>query len=387
MQHLDHASTRGHRLRRPHLRSTRRRLEPALVALTTVLLTGLIGVGSAIGASEIESVIPETGAQGGAALVPRIPRSTSPTRRTSRPVRAHRRRPSSRSHSRSSRASPHRPANGVQYRTWGYRLPGDDQVISGTPGPIIRARVGDVLRFTLTNPATNSMPHNVDFHAVTGQGGGAADTTVAPGETATIEARLLYPGSSCTTAPPATCRCTSPRACTAASSSTRPTPLPPVDHELYMVQSEFYTVRATDAGPVDTDRAAITDEQPTFVVFNGAGAPSPATTPRTCRSASACASTSSTPASTSTRTSTPSARTGTRSSRRRRCSTRHCAVRRRRSCRPAAARSSSSIGRCPATIVLVDHALSRAFDKGAIGQIVVEGESDPEIFEATQAAG
>ena len=38
------------------------------------------------------------------------------------------------------------------------------------------------------------MPHNVDFHAVTGQGGGAADTTVAPGATAVIEARLLYPG-------------------------------------------------------------------------------------------------------------------------------------------------------------------------------------------------
>ena len=52
--------------------------------------------------------------------------------------------------------------------------------------------MGDVLRFTLTNDGT--MPHNVDFHAVTGQGGGAADTTVAPGETATIEARLLYPG-------------------------------------------------------------------------------------------------------------------------------------------------------------------------------------------------
>ena len=45
------------------------------------------------------------------------------------------------------------------------------------------------------------------------------------------------------------------------------------------------------------------------------------------------------------------------------------------------------VGRCPATIVLVDHALSRAFDKGAIGQIIVEGEPDPEIFEATQTAG
>ena len=38
---------------------------------------------------------------------------------------------------------------------------------------MIRARVGDILRFTLTNHGL--MPHNVDFHAVTGQGGGAKD--------------------------------------------------------------------------------------------------------------------------------------------------------------------------------------------------------------------
>ena len=82
--------------------------------------------------------------------------------------------------------------NGTTYTTWGYRMHGDDQVTTGTPGPIIRARVGDILRFTVSN--TGTMPHNVDFHAVTGQGGGARDTTVAPGQTATIEARLLYPG-------------------------------------------------------------------------------------------------------------------------------------------------------------------------------------------------
>ena len=45
------------------------------------------------------------------------------------------------------------------------------------------------------------------------------------------------------------------------------------------------------------------------------------------------------------------------------------------------------VGRVPSTVVLVDHAISRAFDKGALGQIVVDGEPDPEIFEATQVAG
>jgi plastocyanin len=39
------------------------------------------------------------------------------------------------------------------------------------------------------------------------------------------------------------------------------------------------------------------------------------------------------------------------------------------------------IGQVPSTIVLVDHALSRAVDKGAIGQIVVTGDPNAEIFE------
>ncbi|MCI0543242.1 MAG: multicopper oxidase domain-containing protein [Actinobacteria bacterium] len=87
------------------------------------------------------------------------------------------------------------PVTGVETETWGYRLvDGPDGIVVGTPGPVIRARVGDVLRFTITNPTTSHNPHNVDLHAVTGQGGGAAATTVAPGETKTIEARLLYPG-------------------------------------------------------------------------------------------------------------------------------------------------------------------------------------------------
>ena len=139
------------------------------------------------------------------------------TRCQSRPAR-----PSSTSGSTSSKASRRSIPNGLEYTTWGYRLHGDEAVTSGTPGPIIRARVGDVLRFTITNLPGNSMPHNVDFHAVTGQGGGAADTTVNPGETATIEARLLYPGIFMYHCAAGDVPSTSRRACTAASWSTRP---------------------------------------------------------------------------------------------------------------------------------------------------------------------
>jgi hypothetical protein len=38
------------------------------------------------------------------------------------------------------------------------------------------------------------MPHNIDVHAVYGPGGGAEDTTVTPGETATIRFKAMYPG-------------------------------------------------------------------------------------------------------------------------------------------------------------------------------------------------
>jgi len=39
------------------------------------------------------------------------------------------------------------------------------------PGPFIRVRRGDTVNVTFRNPAGNSMPHNVDFHAVAGPGG------------------------------------------------------------------------------------------------------------------------------------------------------------------------------------------------------------------------
>ena len=45
------------------------------------------------------------------------------------------------------------------------------------------------------------------------------------------------------------------------------------------------------------------------------------------------------------------------------------------------------VGQVPSAIVLVDHALARAFDKGAIGQVIVEGEANPEIFEVIQPSG
>ncbi|MFB6302072.1 MAG: multicopper oxidase domain-containing protein, partial [Haloferacaceae archaeon] len=63
------------------------------------------------------------------------------------------------------------------------------------PGPMIRVRQGDTIDLTFENPDSNAMPHNVDFHAVYGPGGGAEATMTMPGGTARLRFRATYPGA------------------------------------------------------------------------------------------------------------------------------------------------------------------------------------------------
>ncbi|MEO5985459.1 MAG: plastocyanin/azurin family copper-binding protein [Candidatus Limnocylindria bacterium] len=275
------------------------------------------------------------------------------------------------------------PATGVEYETWGYRIGGTD-VVTGTPGPIIRARVGDVLRFTITNLPENTHPHNVDFHAVTGQGGGAADTTVAPGETVTIEARLLYPGIFMYHCAFGDVPLHIAQGMYGGILVDPAEPLPEVEHELYMVQSEYYTTQAA-SGTVTTDRASVTDEAPEFVVFNGAvGSLTGDNAPRM-------------QVGETMRIYFVNAGLNLDSNF-------HAIGSHWDAVYPEGATLNSPIrgsqttlvpagggvvvdliAQVPQTVVLVDHALARAFDKGAIGQIVIEGDANPEIFEAMGA--
>ncbi|MYN13995.1 nitrite reductase, copper-containing [Pusillimonas sp. TS35] len=50
------------------------------------------------------------------------------------------------------------------------------------PGPTMVVHEGDYVELTLINPSSNKMPHNIDFHAATGALGGAKLTEVNPGE-------------------------------------------------------------------------------------------------------------------------------------------------------------------------------------------------------------
>ncbi|MEX2550278.1 MAG: plastocyanin/azurin family copper-binding protein [Nitriliruptoraceae bacterium] len=279
------------------------------------------------------------------------------------------------------------PASGTQHETWGYRVVGgDDQIVVGTPGPVIRARVGDVLRFTVTNPEGNQNPHNVDLHAVTGQGGGAEATTVAPGETRTIEARLLYPGFFMYHCAYGDVPSHISRGMVGGILVDPAEPLPDVDHEWYIVQSEYYL--ADDGEDVrGLDRASLTDEDPSHVVFNGA--------------VGALTGDNALGMAVGERARIYFVNAGLNL-----ISSFHPIGSHWDAVYPEAALLNPPIrgsqttlipagggtvvdlaAQVPQTVLLVDHALSRAFDKGAIGQIVITGDEDPEIFEEVDPDG
>ncbi len=145
----------------------------------------------------------------------------------------------------------------------------DDQV----PGPMVRVRRGDTVNFTLTNPGENGMPHNIDFHAVYGPGGGADDTTIQPGETATIQYRATYPGVFIY-------HCAVPNIDHHISAGmygailVEPEDgLPEVDRELYFGQNELYTAGDPgEEGHHGFDFDAAKAETSTYVTLNGEAA-------------------------------------------------------------------------------------------------------------------
>jgi nitrite reductase (NO-forming) len=77
-------------------------------------------------------------------------------------------------------------ADGATYRYWTF----NGQV----PGPFVRVRVGDSVKVTLKNHEESWMSHNVDFHAVTGPGGGAVATVADPGDSRSFTFKALNPG-------------------------------------------------------------------------------------------------------------------------------------------------------------------------------------------------
>ena len=154
-------------------------------------------------------------------------------------------------------------AEGVNYTYWTF---------GGTvPGPMIRVRRGDLIEFHLMNHPDNTMPHNIDLHAVTGPGGGATSSFTAPGRKTQFTFRALQPGVfiyHCATAPVGMHIANGMYGLIVVEPEHG---YPEVDKEFYVLQSEFYTpgdYRSAGHQPFDMERAI--DEDPSYVVFNGA---------------------------------------------------------------------------------------------------------------------
>jgi len=155
-----------------------------------------------------------------------------------------------------------RLADGVEYTFWTFG--------GEVPGKFIRVREGDLVEFHLNNHPTSKMPHNIDLHAVTGPGGGAASSFTAPGKGTTFSFTATNPGLyvyHCATAPVGMHVANGMYGLILVEPKEG---LPPVDKEYYVMQSEFYTGgQYGDAGlqPFDMSKALL--ETPDYVVFNG----------------------------------------------------------------------------------------------------------------------
>ncbi|MDI6837353.1 MAG: copper-containing nitrite reductase, partial [Rhizobiaceae bacterium] len=62
------------------------------------------------------------------------------------------------------------------------------------PGPLMVVHEGDYVELTLVNPETNTLQHNIDFHAATGALGGGALTEVNPGESTILRFKATRAG-------------------------------------------------------------------------------------------------------------------------------------------------------------------------------------------------
>lgn len=152
-------------------------------------------------------------------------------------------------------------AEGVTYNFWTYN--------GHVPGPFIRVRVGDTLEVHLKNRSSDKT-HTVDFHAVTGPGGGAPVLMANPGQETVGAFKTLKPGLliyHCAANPmPA-------HIASGLYGLVLVEPeggLPKVDREFYVMQSEFYTEGAVGERGFQaySSRKAFA-EAPEYVVFNG----------------------------------------------------------------------------------------------------------------------
>jgi nitrite reductase (NO-forming) len=153
-------------------------------------------------------------------------------------------------------------ADGVKYMYWTFG--------GSVPGSFIRTRVGDEVEFHLKNHPDNKLPHNIDLHAVTGPGGGAEASFVAPGHEVVFSFKVINEGLfvyHCATAPVGMHIGNGMYGLILVEPAGG---LPPVDKEYYVMQGDFYTKGANgEKGLQSFDMAKAIKEEADYVVFNG----------------------------------------------------------------------------------------------------------------------
>jgi nitrite reductase (NO-forming) len=154
-------------------------------------------------------------------------------------------------------------ADGTTFKYWTFN--------GKVPGPFLRVRVGDTVEVHLKNLPDSMMAHSVDFHAVTGPGGGAVATQTMPGGETMFTFKAINPGVF-------VYHCATPMVAHHIANGmyglilVEPEGgLPPVDREFYVMQGELYTAQPFGTeGALTDDVDKLLNENPEYFIFNGA---------------------------------------------------------------------------------------------------------------------
>ncbi|MBI4596262.1 MAG: nitrite reductase, copper-containing [Candidatus Tectomicrobia bacterium] len=153
-------------------------------------------------------------------------------------------------------------ADGIEYEFWTFN--------GSVPAPFIRVRVGDTVEVHLKNNKNNKNTHTVDFHFITGPGGGANVLMTEPGKESVVRFKALKPGLyvyHCG-APPLPAHIAQGLYGMVLVEPEKG--LPKVDREFYVMQSEFYTEGGVgDPGFQAFSSKKAAAERPEYVLFNG----------------------------------------------------------------------------------------------------------------------
>lgn len=268
-----------------------------------------------------------------------------------------------------------RLADGVEYTFWTFG--------GSVPGPMIRVREGDDVEFHLHNHPSSKMPHNIDLHAVTGPGGGAAASLTVPGRSSKFSFKALNPGLyiyHCATSPVGMHIANGMYGLIYVQPKKA---LPRVDKEYYVVQSEFYTKGkhgAPGLQPFDMEKAIA--ENADYVVFNGSVGSMVEDRSITAKKGE------------TVRLFVGNGGPNLVSSfhvigeifdRVYFEGGKHVQENVQTTLVPAGGSAIVDFKvEAPGTLILVDHSIFRTFNKGALGMLKVEGEPDPEVYSGKQ---